>query len=102
MFAETGTATPVVNRGGRGRKSENPTYCTDDTEMEKADELRKIEGSARLLAAMMRHFERLGASWGVAPGVAVRIVDGMQRAGLEDYLSGSVEAGCVGAIASKS
>lgn len=75
----------VINRGGRGHKSENPSYCTDDTQREKADAFNKADGSARLLAATMLYFGRLAHEWRVSTEQAMRIVDGMQRAGLDDY-----------------
>jgi hypothetical protein len=77
-----------INRGGRGRKSENPSYCNDSTERDMADEMGKIDGSARLLAATMLCFDRYAVQWRCTAQQAMRIVEGMQRASVEEYRSG--------------
>jgi len=74
-----------VNRGGRGHRSECPSYCKDDTARELADQEQKLDGSARLLEAMVLYYQKLASQWGVSLEMAMRIVDGMQRASLESY-----------------
>lgn len=75
-----------INRGGRGRKSENPSYCTDDTARDIADRNNKHEGSARLFAAIMLYHQKRAQQWGVSIEQAARITEGMCRASMDSGL----------------
>lgn len=78
----------AVNRGGRGHKSENPSYCKDDTQREQARLCGDAEGCARLLEAVMLYHRRRAAEWRVPVFTAIRITEGMTRASEEEYRPG--------------
>ena len=83
------SAMVTINRGGRGRKSETPTYISRtaayDAQREMTDIERKIDGSNRLREAIRLYHERNARRWGVSFGVAVNLCEAMQRKSLDGY-----------------